>query len=52
MLDSVVRNLLPFERENKLLVFTENDVYEETGLRSLLELKWALAHFNNYSHIR
>ena len=38
MLDSVVRNLLPFEKENKLLVFTEHDICEETGLRSLLAL--------------
>ena len=38
MLDSVARNLLPFERENKLLVFTERDICEETGLRSLLAL--------------
>ena len=38
MLDSVVRNLLPFENENRLLVFTEHEICEETGLRSLLAL--------------
>lgn len=39
MLDNIVCNLLPFEKENKLLVFTEHDVCEETGLRSLLAIK-------------
>ena len=39
MLDNIVCTLLPFEKENKLLVFTEHDVCEETGLRSLLAVK-------------
>jgi hypothetical protein len=39
MLDNLVCNLLPFENENKLLIFTEHGVCEETGLRSLLALR-------------